>query len=49
MYYLTPRLWLSGFDSSMNPLNDKDMFEDIVDDYANKTVTYEAHPNLGVN
>lgn len=25
------------------------MFEDIVDDYANKTVTYETHPNLGVN
>mmetsp|Transcript_34171 Transcript_34171/g.30915 ORF Transcript_34171/g.30915 Transcript_34171/m.30915 type:complete len:288 (+) Transcript_34171:65-928(+) len=49
MYYLTPRLWLSGYSSDGSPLNDKDMFEDIVDDYANKTVTYEAHPNLGVN
>lgn len=25
------------------------MFEDIMDDYANKTVTYETHPHLGVN
>lgn len=48
-YYLTPRLWLSGYTEDNIPLSDKDMFEDIMDDYANKTVTYEAHPHMGVN
>jgi ubiquitin-like-conjugating enzyme ATG3 len=49
LYYTTPRLWLAGYDGESQPLSDKAMFEDIVDDYANKTVTYEAHPCLGVN
>jgi len=48
-YYLTPRLWLSGYTEDNIPLSDKDMFEDIMDDYANKTVTYESHPHMGVN
>jgi len=48
-YYLTPRLWLTGYTDTNIPLSDKDMFEDIMDDYAHKTVTYETHPHLGVN
>ena len=48
-YYQTPRLWLSGFDESVNPLSPEQMFEDIMEDYAYKTVTVERHPCLGTN
>jgi len=48
-YYLTPRLWLVGYDSDGNILTEKEMYEDIMDEYANKTVTYEYHPHLGMN
>jgi len=48
-YYLTPRLWLSGYTEDNYPLSDKEMFEDIMDDYANKTVTYETQPHIGIN
>jgi ubiquitin-like-conjugating enzyme ATG3 len=47
-YYLTPRLWLVGYDSENTLLKEKEMYEDIMDEYANKTVTYETHPHLGV-
>ena len=46
---MTPRLWLSGYTEDNYPLTDQEMFEDIVEDYAKKTVTYERHPYLGVN
>jgi len=48
-YYQTPRLWLSGYDENMVPLTPQQMFEDIMEDYANKTVTIEKHPCLGTN
>jgi ubiquitin-like-conjugating enzyme ATG3 len=46
-YYQTPRLWLSGYDEISQPLTASQMFEDIMDDYANKTVTIDPHPCLG--
>lgn len=46
-YYQTPRLWLTGFDEVTQPLTSSQMFEDIMDDYANKTVTVDPHPCLG--
>lgn len=46
-YYQTPRLWLIGYDEVHNPLSPEQMFEDIMDDYAHKTVTIERHPCLG--
>ena len=46
-YYLTPRLWISGnFDGK--PLTNEQIFEDIMSEYANKTVTMEDHPHLGI-
>ena len=46
-YYLTPRFWLSGYSES-HPLSNEEIFEDIMSEYANKTVTFEEHPYLGV-
>lgn len=48
-YYQTPRLWLTGYDENHSPLSVELMFEDIMDDYANKTVTMETHPCLGTS
>ncbi|KAF7490201.1 Ubiquitin-like-conjugating enzyme ATG3 [Sarcoptes scabiei] len=45
-YYQTPRLWLSGFDEYFQPLSIHDMFEDISEDHAKKTVTMEWHPHF---
>ena len=43
-YYQTPRVWLLGYDERGQPLNQDQIFEDIMQDYANKTVTIEKHP-----
>lgn len=47
-YYQTPRLWLFGYNEKGSPLTEKEMFEDIMSDYANKTVTLENHPHQGI-
>lgn len=39
-------MWLSGFDEYGQPLAPAAVMEDIVQDYANKTVTIDAHPGL---
>jgi ubiquitin-like-conjugating enzyme ATG3 len=46
-YYKTPRLWLIGYSESGQILTEKEIFEDIMADYANKTVTIESHPHSG--
>lgn len=43
-YYRTPRLYLSGYKSNSEPLPPHLMIEDIVGDYADKTVTLEDFP-----
>lgn len=48
-YYQTPRLWLFGYNEQGVPLTKDEMFEDIMPDYANKTVTLESHPHQGIN
>ncbi|CAG9313731.1 unnamed protein product [Blepharisma stoltei] len=48
-YYQTPRMWLTGYDEHMNPLTPDMMFDDIMGDYAHKTVTIERHPCLGTD
>ncbi|XP_071950089.1 ubiquitin-like-conjugating enzyme ATG3 [Antedon mediterranea] len=45
-YYQTPRLWLYGYDENRKPLTVEQMYEDISQDHAKKTVTMETHPNL---
>jgi ubiquitin-like-conjugating enzyme ATG3 len=46
-YYQTPRVWLFGYDESRQPLSQDQIYEDIMQDYAKRTVTIEAHPHLG--
>lgn len=46
-YHHTPRLWLSGIKNDSTPLTNEEIFEDIMSDYAHKTVTIEEHPHLG--
>ncbi|EEY60241.1 autophagocytosis associated protein, putative [Phytophthora infestans T30-4] len=44
-YYQTPRVWLFGYDERNAPLSGDQLFEDIMQDYANRTVTMEPHPH----
>ncbi|GAB0090147.1 ubiquitin-like-conjugating enzyme ATG3 [Sergentomyia squamirostris] len=45
-YYQTPRLWVVGYDENRKPLTMEQMYEDVSQDHAKKTVTMEAHPHL---
>jgi ubiquitin-like-conjugating enzyme ATG3 len=45
-YYQTPRLWMIGYDNAGQPLTAEDMMQDVMQDYAHKTVTMESHPHL---
>lgn len=48
-YHQTPRMWLVGYAPDGRLLEQQELFEDIMADYANKTVTFEKHPRLGQN
>ncbi|KAB8295937.1 hypothetical protein EYC80_008757 [Monilinia laxa] len=48
-YYRTPRLYLSGYLASSQPLPPHLMMEDIVGDYKDKTVTLEDFPYFSNN
>ena len=48
-YYRCARVWLYGFSEDGSPLGQKQIFEDISEDYRNTTVTYEIHPHLSAN
>ncbi|XP_012262843.1 ubiquitin-like-conjugating enzyme ATG3 [Athalia rosae] len=45
-YYQTPRLWLCGYDENRKPLTVEEMYEDVSQDHAKKTVTMETHSHL---
>jgi ubiquitin-like-conjugating enzyme ATG3 len=45
-FYQTPRLWLFGYDENVQNLKVDQMYEDISQDHAKKTVTMEMHPHL---
>jgi len=45
-YYQTPRLWLFGYDEDRKVLTVEQMYEDVSQDHAKKTVTVESHPHL---
>ncbi|KAJ2599568.1 E2-like enzyme [Coemansia sp. RSA 1804] len=47
-YYQTPRVWLFGYSEQGSPLTTRQIFQDISEDHAKKTVTIETHPHLGV-
>lgn len=48
-YYQTPHIFLIGFDENRKMLSMEEMFEDVSQDNAKKTVTMEAHPHLGIS
>eukprot|EP00607_Mallomonas_marina_P003512 CAMPEP_0182437628 /NCGR_PEP_ID=MMETSP1167-20130531/85173_1 /TAXON_ID=2988 /ORGANISM="Mallomonas Sp, Strain CCMP3275" /LENGTH=511 /DNA_ID=CAMNT_0024630609 /DNA_START=111 /DNA_END=1646 /DNA_ORIENTATION=- len=45
-YYRTPRMWLFGYDENGAPLRPEAVFQDIMTDYAHRTVTVDPHPHL---
>jgi ubiquitin-like-conjugating enzyme ATG3 len=45
-YYQTPRIFLIGRNTDDQPLTAKEMMQDVMSDYANKTVTMESHPHV---
>lgn len=45
-YYQTPRLWVVGYDEQRKPLTVEQMYEDVSQDHAKKTVTMESHPHM---
>jgi hypothetical protein len=47
-YYRTPRVFLFGYDENNSPLSPEAIFDDIMTDYANRTVTIEPHPHLSL-
>ena len=47
-YYQVPRLWLTGYGEGGAPLTKEQMYEDIMADYAEKTVTLEKHVHQGI-
>mmetsp|Transcript_2237 Transcript_2237/g.4908 ORF Transcript_2237/g.4908 Transcript_2237/m.4908 type:complete len:585 (+) Transcript_2237:268-2022(+) len=45
-YYQVPRVWMVGRNEDDQPLTSGQMMEDVISDYANKTVTMEVHPHV---
>jgi ubiquitin-like-conjugating enzyme ATG3 len=46
-YYQTPRVWLFGYSERNQPLSADAVMEDVMQDYAHKTVTVDPHPHWG--
>jgi len=46
-YYQTPRLWLFGYDEHGKPLKPELIYEDVLSEYVEKTVTVDPHPLTG--
>jgi len=47
-FYRVPRMWLTGYNENGIPLEDKEINEDIMMEYIDRTVTIEKHPHTGV-
>jgi len=47
-YYQVPRLWLFGYDAEGKPLTQEQVKEDVLSEYADKTVTFDPHPCTGI-
>ena len=48
LYYCVPRMWLMGYNEKGGVLTTKEMTQDIMSEYRNKTVTIEPHPITGI-
>lgn len=44
-YYRVPRIWLVGYNEQGNPLKNEEIYEDIMEEYIERTVTIENHPH----
>ena len=47
-FYQVPRMWLTGYGEDGNILTDEQIKEDIMIEYADRTVTIESHPHSGI-
>ena len=47
-YYQVPRLWLQGYDEQSIPLKAEQIFEDVSQEHAKRTITMESHPHLPI-
>jgi hypothetical protein len=45
-YYRVPRMWLFGFNEDGSVLSTREVYQDIVSDFREKTVTVDPHPHL---
>jgi ubiquitin-like-conjugating enzyme ATG3 len=45
-YYQVPRVWIVGKSAQGQPLTGEEMMQDVISDYANRTVTIEHHPHV---
>ncbi|KAL5238736.1 hypothetical protein ACI65C_006146 [Semiaphis heraclei] len=45
-FYQTPRLWIYGYNENKKPLSVEEMYEDVSQDYAKKTITMHSHPHI---
>ena len=45
-YYATPKMWLFGYGEKGVPLTPQEIFSDISEDHARKTVTMDHHPHM---
>lgn len=48
-FYQTPKVWLFGYDENRQPLKPVQIFQDISQDHAHKTVTMDTHPFLSIS
>ena len=48
LYYFVPRMWLMGYNEEGKPLSDKEMQEDIMPEYKDKTCTIDPQPCTGI-
>lgn len=46
-FFQTPRIWLFGYNKEGYPLSTEEMVEDIINEYATKTITLDPHPFTG--
>jgi len=47
-YYKVPRIWLFGIDENGSPLSPLSVMQDVMQDYARKTVTIDPHPHMKI-
>lgn len=47
-FHQTPRMWFVGYSNDGRLLTQQELLEDVMAEYANKTVTFEDHPKQNI-